>query len=139
METAKKLTFLIVDDEAFIRSATKRVIINELKNLNECIDLTIVEAGDGIECLLALYLYNKNNIKFDAVISDETMPYISGSYLSKIIYELVSKGPMNEIKMFISTSLINANINNYSNIVKKIYAKPIDKSSVKDLLKVISN
>jgi len=67
------------------------------------------------------------------------MPYISGSYLSKIIYELVSKGPMNEIKMFISTSLINANINNYSNIVKKIYAKPIDKSSVKDLLKVISN
>ena len=67
------------------------------------------------------------------------MPYISGSYLSKIVYELVSKGPMNEIKMFISTSLINANINNYSNIVKKIYAKPIDKSSVKDLLKVISN
>jgi len=67
------------------------------------------------------------------------MPYISGSYLSKIIYELVSKGPMNEIKMFISTSLVDANINNYSKIIKKIYVKPIDKSSVKDLLKVIAN
>jgi len=67
------------------------------------------------------------------------MPYISGSYLSKIVYELVSKGPMNEIKMFISTSLVDANINNYSKIIKKIYVKPIDKSSVKDLLKVIAN
>jgi len=132
--------FLIIDDEAFIRSAIIRIITSELKSSNECLDLTIVEACDGIECLLAIYLFHKNNIKFNALISDETMPYISGSFLSKIIYDLVSKGAIEEINMFISTGLMIDNniINNYSKIVKKVYPKPIDKDSVKDLLKQIA-
>ena len=134
------MILLIIDDEAFIRSSLIRIITNELKTKNECLDLTIVEACDGIECLLAIYLFHKNNIKFNALISDETMPYISGSFLSKIIYDLVSKGAIEEINMFISTGLMIDNniINNYSKIVKKVYPKPIDKDSVKDLLKQIA-
>jgi len=137
-EKAKNVLFLIVDDEALIRSAIIRIIVKELKASNECFNLRIVEASDGVECLLAMYLHNNNNIKFDALISDETMPYISGMHLSKIIFDLVSKGAIQEINMFISTARTDINIiNNYSNIVKKVYPKPIDANAVKDLLKYI--
>ena len=133
------MILLIIDDEAFIRSSLIRIITNEFKTKNECLDLTIVEACDGIECLLAIYLFHKNNIKFNALICDETMPYISGSFLSKIIYDLVSKGVIEETNMFISTGLTDKDlINNYSKIVKKVYPKPIDKNDVKDLLKQIA-
>ena len=138
IEKSKKLVFFVVDDEALIRSAIKRVIISELNSSNESLDLTIVEACDGIECLLAMYLYNKKNINIDAIISDETMSYISGSYLSKIIYELVSKGVIPDMNIFISTGLIENNFNcNYSNSVKKVFKKPIDKNDIKEILSLI--
>ena len=54
--TAEKYVFIVVDDESFIRSAVRRVITTELKSTNKYIDLTIIEADDGLECLLALYL-----------------------------------------------------------------------------------
>jgi len=132
----KKYVFLIVDDEAFIRSAVKRVITAEFKSLNQNIDLNIVEAADGIECLIALYLSKNMNIKIDAIISDETMPFISGSYCSKIINEVVSNGGLKNVNMFISTALSDTNIqNNYSKVVKKIFTKPIDRNSIKEIIK----
>ncbi len=66
---SKKYTFLIVDDEFIIRSSMKRVITAHIKSMNESINLTLVEACDGIECLIALYLANA---------MDEA-PFISGS------------------------------------------------------------
>jgi len=138
LENSRKLIFIIVDDETFIRSAIVRVITSELKNSNESLDLTIVEACDGIECLLAIYLYNKKNIKIDAIISDETMPYISGSFLSKIINNLVVNSSIPEINMFISTGLDETIIkSNYSDSVKKIFPKPINKHIVKEILALV--
>ena len=137
-EDKKKFVFLIVDDEAFIRSAMKRVITTEFKSLNQNIDLNIVEAADGLECLLALYLSKNMNVKIDAIISDETMPFISGSYCSKIINEVVSNGCLKNVSMYISTALSDTNIqNNYSKVVRKIFAKPIDRNSIKEIIKNI--
>ena len=132
----KKYLFLIVDDEAMIRSAMKRVIINEFKSLSYNIHLTIIEAIDGMECILAIYLARQMNLRIDAIISDETMPFISGSYCSKIILELISNGVIKDINMFISTSLTDSNlIEKYSKVVKKIFPKPINKSNVGDIIK----
>jgi len=134
----KKYTVLIVDDEIFIRNAMKRVFSVEFKALNKNIELTIIEANDGIEGLLALYLASNKNIKIDCIISDETMPFISGSFFSKILSDLVSKRSLKDIKMFISTSLNETSIkDNYSKSVKKIYSKPLDKNSVKEIIKII--
>jgi len=131
----QKYIFLIVDDEAMIRSAMKRVITNEFKSLSHNIDLTIIEANDGMECILAIYLARQMNLAIDGIISDETMPFISGSYCSKIILELISNGVIKDINMFISTSLTDSNlIENYSKVVKKIFPKPINKSNVRDLI-----
>ena len=136
--TAEKYVFIVVDDETFIRSAVRRVITTELKSTNKYIDLTIIEADDGLECLLALYLANKMNIKINAIISDETMPFISGSQSSKIIEDLISRGTINKVNMFISTALNDSiTIGKYSQIVKKVYPKPLNKNSVNDILKQI--
>jgi len=134
----KNYTFLIVDDEFFIRSSVKRVITSYLKSLKENINLEIIEACDGVECIMALYMAKNKKLKIDAIISDETMPFISGSYSSKIIDELISKGSLNNIKMFVSTALSHTNISSYfSKVVKKIFSKPLDKTVIQEILQNI--
>jgi len=114
------------------------VITAELKSMNKYVDLKIIEANDGLECLLALYLANKMNIQINAIISDETMPFISGSQSSHIIYDLFSRGVISKVNMFISTALHDCNTNGkYSQIVKKVYSKPLNKQSVNEILKQI--
>ncbi len=113
----------------------KRVITAEIKILSHHANLMIVEACDGIECLVALYLAYVNKITIDAIISDETMPFVSGSYASKIIDHIISEGKIEEVKMFVASALNHPGLkDNYSKVVKKIYAKPIDRKSIKDLL-----
>jgi len=119
-----------------IRNALKRLLTGEYKNKD--VELTIVEASNGLECITALYLANINQITVNAIISDETMPYISGSHSSKIINEMISNGSIKDLPMFITTALAGSTIKgNYSSVVKKIYTKPIDKTMVKNLLDFI--
>jgi len=121
-----------------IRNALKRLIIGEYKTND--IELTIVEANDGLECIAALYLANINQITVNAIISDETMSYISGSYSSKIIHEMISNGSINDLPMFITTGLSGSVSKGfYSKVVKKIYSKPIDKMVVKNILEFIKS
>ena len=134
----KKYTILIVDDEYFIRSSVKRIITSYLKSLNENINLETIEACDGVECIMALYIAKNKKLKIDAIISDETMPCISGSHSSKIIDELISKGNISNVKMFVSTALSHTNINNnFSKVVMKIFSKPLDKTVIKEILQSI--
>jgi len=64
------------------------------------------------------------------------MPFISGSYFSKIVMDLIGKFNLNNLQMFIATGLNQNNIeNNYSEIVKKIYSKPIDINCIKDIFR----
>jgi len=135
----KHYTFLLVDDEHYIRSAVKRVIISVLKNCNDNIKLEFIEASDGIECILALYIAKNKKRKIDAIISDETMPFISGSHTSKIIEEIISKGNLGSINnMYISSALNNPNmINNYSQVVKKIFSKPLNKNVIQEIMQNI--
>ena len=131
----KKYTFIVVDDELFRRSAIKWVISSTLKSLNKNINVSIIEACDGMECILALYLAKNKKQKIDAIISDETMPFISGSFSSKIISDLISRESLINVTMFISTALSHTNISgSYSNIVKKIYSKPMDKQMIQEIL-----
>ncbi len=129
-----KLTFLIVDDESLIRSAMKRVLISCCKNLSLKVELCIIEACDGIETLFALYLASSQNIKINAIISDETMPFLSGNESSKIIETLIEKGVIRYCPMYISTALSHTIPKSSTSLVKKIYSKPIDKSGIKEIL-----
>ena len=129
-------TFIIVDDEFMIRNSIKRVILKQFKDTKQNIKCNIIEACDGLECIMALYIANIKQIKIDAIISDETMNYVSGSYCSKILECLEKQGKFAKTPMFISSALIDAElIERYSSVVVKIYSKPLDNTSINDLLK----
>jgi len=111
--------------------------LKQFLDIKKNIKCKIVEACDGIECITALYIADSKQIKITAIISDETMTYISGSYCSKIIEIISTNGKFSKIPMFIATSISHTtNIDNYSKVVQKIYSKPLDKSSVIDLIKL---
>ena len=62
------------------------------------------------------------------------MPFMSGSHISKIISRISTKFNFTTTQMFIATGHLYANIeDNYSDVVKKIYNKPIDMKSIKDI------
>lgn len=131
----EKLTFIIVDDEYFIRNAVKRVITKQARLLKKNLVLSLIEASDGIECLSAIYSACKLQIKIDAIICDENMPFFSGSFTSKILQELLDLGKIPDIKMYISSAVTHTNIQAlYSKIVKKIYSKPLDGKSVSEII-----
>ena len=114
------------------------MLTSNIKNSKKNITLRVIEACDGIECLLALYIAKSKKIRIDAIISDETMPFITGSHSSKIIDELISKEYLSDVKMFVSTALSHTNISgNYSKIVKRIYSKPLDKNFIQEILDCI--
>jgi len=132
------INLIIVDDEFLIRNSVKRVIFNQLKLIGKNVECKIIEACDGIECILALYVANTKNIRINGIISDETMTFISGSYCSKIIEHIVNDEKFAKVPMFISSALCNINIiSKYSSIVQKVYSKPLDKTSALDIFKQI--
>jgi len=109
-----------------------------MKDFKKKIELTLIEACNGLECLMAVYLSNKQKRHINAIISDETMPFISGSHSSKILKQMIDQGYLKDIKMFISSALSEINTQNiYSEIVQKVYPKPFDKANADDFLKRI--
>ena len=130
----KKVFILIVDDEFIIRNAMKRLITTELK---KDIEIIFVEANDGVEFILAVYLANLNQIKFNFIISDENMSYINGSHAIEIIKLVVKSGKFQDVPIFMSTanSTIEANYAN-SDKVRKVFSKPMDRNSIRDLLMI---
>ena len=129
-------TIIIVDDEFMIRNAVRRVLLTQFKDIKENLNLTIIEASDGLECIAAVYIAHLKEIKITAIITDETMIYMTGSYSSHVIHDIIINGKFNTIPMFVSSALSSNVIKDkYAPMVKKIYSKPLDKTSVLDIIR----
>jgi len=123
---------IIVDDEYLIRNSMKRLITSHFSDDN--IEVVIIEANDGIECLLAIYLANINQVKIDFIITDENMNYINGTYASEIIKTIIKNGKFQDIPIFMSTAIGKNIIVSKPHIIKKVFSKPMDKNSIRELL-----
>jgi len=132
--TYKTIYALIVDDEYMIRNAMIRLFKNQINNKNQ--EVCFIEANDGIECLLAIYLANLKQIKIDFVITDENMNYINGSYATEIIKNVINDGKFQDIPIFMSTALGKNNFDGKQGILKKVFSKPMDKNSIRELLTI---
>ena len=73
----EKTRILVVEDEKEIRE----MVVTVLSGLG----YTVLEAKDGLN---ALDIYKKYNKKIHLLLTDEVMPRMSGSELSKQIKEL---------------------------------------------------
>jgi len=68
------------------------------------------------------------------------MPFISGSQSSKIIDELISKGCLGKVNMYIATALNQSNlIDNYTKVVKKVISKPINKNDIQEIVQNLNS
>jgi hypothetical protein len=144
-----KISILIVDSESYFRKNIIRQVEDYFKRKNNSVDLIIVEACDGLECLTAIHLANNKKIFFDLIISEDPMNFISGRLCSHVLQELLYQNIISEIPMFISTDLrLNTPIQNlsddvkqsikqkYANIVKNVYGKPLDNVSFENIMKI---
>jgi len=98
----KTYRFLIVDDEALIRRSQKNLIEKYFRKKK--VNILITECSDGVECLYKLYEGILNGIKYDMIFTDETMNFIRGTTMARIVKSLIKENILYEIKIFMITS-----------------------------------
>jgi len=114
----------IVDDEKLTRQSQIYLIKKFLKSKH--ISCNIIECRDGIECLYKIYQGIEYGIKYDLIVTDETMNFMKGSYMAQIIKKLISANVIYDIKIFMVTSYKFENYADKLGIVfEKVYTKPI--------------
>jgi len=124
---------LIVDDEEFIRKSQINVIKKFLKKLN--VKPEFEECSDGIECLYKLYYNLKIGIKFQIIFTDETMDFMKGSSMCKIVKEFIKENILYDIKISMVTSyeknfMEKSDMRNY---IDHITTKPLSVNAVENI------
>jgi len=126
------LRILVVDDEKLIRQSQINIIKKFLGKKNTLFE--IEECQDGIECLFKIYVGIVDGIKYDLIITDETMNFMNGSFMAKILKKLITDNIIHEIKIFMVTSYDPENYADLQGtILEKIYTKPISMNIVEDI------
>ena len=129
------LNIIVVDDEAVIRHAQTNIINKFTKssfNLNK-LKINVLECQDGLDCLNTLYKCNSKRIQIHGILTDESMNFINGTHLIKIIKQIVSESKLTEMKLFLSSS---DSTNNNLNLFNGIYIKPINESNAKSMIDI---
>ncbi len=127
------LNVIVCDDSTTVRQSIKTILLKIIVNKYE---LHFVEAINGLDCLSLLYI--KKDIKFDLLLLDETMPYLNGSSLIRLLVSLRKDKFQSEMKI---VSISGNNDESFIEYLKKegcydVLSKEIKKS---DLEKLIDN
>jgi len=128
------LRILVVDDEKLVRRSHIKIISKYLEKNN--ILFIIDEYEDGIECLYKIYKGINDELKYNVIITDETMNFLKGSFMSKILKKLITDKVIDDIKIIMVTSYEPENfIDLQGTILEKIFTKPL---SINNLDKIFS-
>jgi signal transduction histidine kinase len=123
------LNILIVDDDELVRQSNLRIIKSAANHMN--IEINIIEACDGVECLLVVWQCFSNGIKLSMIFSDETMQYLNGSHTYDIIEKFSFK---NNIP--IPFILVTAYNDLFSKSTRfQVISKPLTEDKVNEYLK----
>lgn len=115
---------LVVDDEKLIRQSE----INIIKKffVRKKLEFKVEECSDGIECIYKIYQSLNKGIKYDLILTDETMNFLKGSTMAKIIKSLVKENVIKDIKIFMITSYESDNIYlKFSEALERVFTKPL--------------
>lgn len=123
------IRILLVDDERLIRQSGKNVINKYFKKKG--ISFELEECADGVECLFKIYDGIKNGIKYDLIITDETMNFMKGSTTAKILKELMKDNIMYYLKIIMVTSYEISSISPHvKENLHKIFTKPLSTNTL---------
>jgi signal transduction histidine kinase len=123
-------TIIVVDDE----DLTRRSAIRQLNKFisERDLNINVIEAADGIECIYYIYQSFKKNLKIKYIISDENMNFLNGSYCSEIIYKTFETKDLGKINFYLLSAYENMNVRNYLG-VKKVFLKPLTSQNLVDI------
>jgi len=126
------MRILIVDDEQLIRQSQ----INLIKKYSEKnnILIEIEECEDGIECLYKIFKGLQKGIKYNLIITDETMNFLKGSFMAKILKKLISEDVIYKIKIIMVTSYATENYAHMNgNFVERVFSKPLSFNIIENI------
>jgi CheY-like chemotaxis protein len=125
-QNIQSVRILVVDDEKFIRKSDFLQIKKFFKN-NPTFKFEVTECCDGIDCLYKIYKGNKEGIKYDYIITDESMNFMRGTLMIKVLNTLIEENVMYKIKIFMVTSYEPWSIiKTFGNICDGIITKPLN-------------
>ena len=123
------LKILLVDDERLIRQSEKNIMEKYFKEKG--ISCKIEECSDGIECLYKIFQGLKYGIKYDLIITDETMNFMKGSTTAEILRQLMKENILYELKIIMVTSYEISNIAlNVKMNLDNVITKPLSKNKL---------
>lgn len=129
----KRINILLVDDEKFIRNSQSNQIKKFFKNKKNY-EYYITECSDGVECLYKIYKGIQEGIKYDYVISDESMNFLRGTLMIKLLNSLMEEKMMYKIKIFMVTSYEPwAITSTYGEICDGILTKPLSQENLSNI------
>ena len=102
-EVKTVIRIMICEDDSGIRNIIKRQFTNVSEKKKLAIELE--ESINGIECLYKIYKDFVTGNNYDAVLIDETMPFMKGSICINILKNMYSDGYLNKIKIISITAL----------------------------------
>jgi len=135
----KKLIILVVDDEELIRKSNVNFCKKFFKKLDfQDIEIIVEEAVDGIEALYKIFINYLKGIRFDFIITDETMSFMKGSLMAKIIKKFIEDNIFYDmiIGSLTSYDFVNIKANKNSIYFDFIGTKPISDSFLKKFVNI---
>lgn len=132
---------LVVDDEDFIRQSQINIINKFFKKNNFQIQPEFDQCSDGIECLYKIYDNLKLDKKYDIILTDETMNFMKGSQMSKIIKNFIKENILYDVKIAMITSYDKSILEKtgYSDYIDYITTKPLSINVVEDIFYKLIN
>ena len=109
-ETKDKYNFriMVCEDHTAMRETIVRLIRKVSKEKKLFVD--VKESINGLECLYAIYHGFISGCKYDAVLLDETMPFMNGSKCINLLMNMYQDGYINKIKRVSISSFDNEEI-----------------------------
>jgi anti-sigma regulatory factor (Ser/Thr protein kinase)/CheY-like chemotaxis protein len=123
---------IVADDDIVIRQATIRLLRKAFKEKN--INVKILEASDGIECLNTYYSYLKDGESISFILSDETMVYMNGTYAAQVLEYIASHKNIAHVPFYILSAYENLLSGSGGEVVDGVLSKPLRKQHIEEIL-----
>lgn len=137
-DESKKIRILLVEDETTIRRSQVNLIKSYCQRKK--IKVIIEECSDGFECLNKLYTGFSLNHKYRCIITDDSMKFLNGQFMSYIIQYLITEQVLYPITIY----LVSAN--DYPErtlhgmeLFDEVFTKPITKDNLKTIFDSLHN
>jgi len=88
---------MICEDDSGIRNTIKRIVSKVAEEKKHPIE--IEDSINGVECMYKIYKDFVIGNKYDAILIDETMPFMKGSTCINILKNMYLDGYINKIKI----------------------------------------